>query len=272
MKEAKVGYSNTESGTVIYLNVQFNKEGTQILKDITNTYIKTTDEEGNEETKEVSFKIDDTIILTTYFEEEITNGAVQFSMGATNSTEELNEYIKETSILAILLNTGELPITYTIEDMYYMMSDITVETFLIPTIIIGIIIIIAIIFLIAKYKKNGLLATICFIGYIATLLLIIRYTNVIINLTGIAGIIISILLNYIFTVYLLNSYRKEDNKIITQALCILIPAIIISVILSFAKWLNIYSFGMVTFWGILVTIIYNFIITKKLIELSNKNN
>ena len=142
LKEAKVGYSNTESGTVIYLNVQFNKEGTQILKDITNTYIKTTDEEGNEETKEVSFKIDDTIILTTYFEEEITNGAVQFSMGATNSTEELNEYIKETSILAILLNTGELPITYTIEDMYYMMSDITVETFLIPTIIIGIIIII----------------------------------------------------------------------------------------------------------------------------------
>lgn len=273
LKEAKVGYSNTESGTVIYLNVQFNKEGTQNLKDITNTYIKTTDEEGNEETKEVSFKIDDTIILTTYFEEEITNGAVQFSMGATNSTEELNEYIKETSILAILLNTGELPITYTIEDMYYMMSDITVETFLIPTIIIGIIIIIiAIIFLIAKYKKNGLLATICFIGYIATLLLIIRYTNVIINLTGIAGIIISILLNYIFTVYLLNSYRKEDNKIITQALCILIPAIIISVILSFAKWLNIYSFGMVTFWGILVTIIYNFIITKKLIELSNKNN
>lgn len=272
LKEAKVGYTNTESGTVIYLNIQFNKEGTQILKDITNTYIKTTDEEGNEQTKKVTFKMDDTTILSTYFEKEIANGSVQFSMGATTSTEELNEYLKETSNLAMLLNTGNLPISYTIEDMYYMMSDITEEMFLIPTIIVGTLLIIGIIFLIVKYKKNGLLASICFIGYIATLLLILRYTNVVINLTGIAGIIASILLNYIFTVYLLNTYKKEENKILVQVLFILIPATIISVILSFAKWLNIYSFGMVMFWGILITVIYNFIITKRLIELSNKNN
>ncbi|MGN1269604.1 MAG: hypothetical protein ACI4UU_01875 [Clostridia bacterium] len=272
LKKAQVGYTNTESGTVIYLNIQFNKEGTQILKDITNTYIKTTDEEGNEQTKKVTFKMDDTTILTTYFEEEIANGTVQFSMGATTSNKELNEYIRETSNLAMLLNTGNLPISYTIEDMYYMMSDITEEMFLIPTIIVGALIIIGIIFLIVKYKKNGLLASVCFIGYIAALLLILRYTNVVINLTGIAGIIVSILLNYVFTVYLLNSYKKEESKILVQALFVLIPATIISVILSFAKWLNIYSFGMVTFWGILIAIIYNFIITKNLIELSNKNN
>lgn len=272
LKKAQVGYTNTETGTAIYLNIQFNKEGTQILKDITNTYIKTTDAEGKEQTKKVTFKMDDTTILSTYFEEEIANGTVQFSMGATTSTEELNEYLKETSNLAMLLNTGSLPISYTIENMYYMMSDITEEMFIIPLAVLGALLLIGIIFLIIKYKKNGLLATICFIGYVAILLLVLRYTNVVINLTGIAGLVLAILLNYIFTIYLLNSYKKEDSKILIQGLFVLIPATIISVILSFSKWLNIYSFGMVTFWGILITAIYNFIITKKLIELSNKNN
>lgn len=272
LKKAQVGYTNTNSGTAIYLSIEFNKEGKQILKDITNTYTKTTDEEGKEQTKKVTFKMDDTTILTTYFEEKIENGIVQFSMGTTTSTEELNEYLKEASNLAMLLNTGNLPISYTIENMYYMMSDITEEMILASLAVIGALILIGIILIIIKYKKNGLLAAIGFIGYIATLLLVLRYTNVVISLTGIAGLILSILLSYIFIVYLLNSYKKEDSKILTQALFVLIPVTIIAVILSFSKWLNIYSFGMVTFWGILITVIYNFIITKNLIELSNKNN
>ena len=47
IKKAEVGYINDTTGTSVYLNIQLNKEGTQIFKDITNTYVQTTDDEGN---------------------------------------------------------------------------------------------------------------------------------------------------------------------------------------------------------------------------------
>lgn len=53
IKEAKVGYNSTESGTTVYLTIQFNKEGTEKLKEVSNTFIKTTDEEGNDTTKKL---------------------------------------------------------------------------------------------------------------------------------------------------------------------------------------------------------------------------
>ena len=266
IENAKVGYNTTETGTAIYLSIQFNKEGSQILKDITNTYIKTTDEEGNEQTKKVDFKVDDTAILSTYFEDEIANGIIQFSMGESTSSEDIENYLKEASNLAMLLNTGALPINYSIENMYYIASNITEDMLYIPAIIVAILILIGLVVLIIKYKLKGTYASISFIGFIALLLLALRCFNVVININGIVALLFAILLNYIFTVYLLSSYKKENNKILTRGIYILIPAMIMSVILCFAKWLPLNSFGMVIFWGILLIIIYNLTITKKLIK------
>ena len=51
IKKAQVVYNSTDSGISVYLTIQFNKEGTQKLKEYSNTFIKTTDEEGKETTK-----------------------------------------------------------------------------------------------------------------------------------------------------------------------------------------------------------------------------
>ena len=283
VKKAQVEYSTDTNGTMVYLTIQLNKEGTQVFKDITNTYIKTTDEEGNETTKNITLKIDDSTLLNTYFESEISNGIIQMSIGnASTDSATIQSYIQEASNIAVLLNSGNLPLTYTIEENRYVMSDITEEMFYIPVIIIGVIILIGIIFLIVKYRKNGFLSRIALIGYIATLLLVLRYTNVVLTMEGMIAIIIAIVLDYIFTVYLLNLIKQNESKTMVEAsktfkealiktLFVFIPAAVTAIVLCFAGWLPIYSFGMVAFWGLLIIVLYNLIITKTLI-VDTKNN
>ena len=273
LKEAQVGYSNSgTAGTTVYLSFIFNDDSAQKLKEITNTYVTTTNEDGEEESKEVSINIDGSALLTTSFDEEISDGRLPLTLGTATDNDTLSEYIEQASNIAVLLNNGELPIEYTIEQNRFIKSDIELNDMLIPGIIIGVILVIAFIILLVKYKKLGLLGIISFVGYIAVLLIIIRYTNVVITMEGIMGLLISAILNYILLVCVLQNLKKKDknkaeyknafNKSMLSMILVLIPTIIIGIVLCFASWLPIYSFGTVLFWGILIMLIYNEIVTR----------
>ena len=107
IKQVKTMYANTDNGTSIYLNIEFNEEGKEILKNISNEYKvpekveennddneeNTTDEkeenseENEKESKEVTIKIDGSTVLSTQFEKEITNGSIQLSVGGETKTQ-----------------------------------------------------------------------------------------------------------------------------------------------------------------------------------------
>lgn len=271
IKKAQVVYNSTDSGISVYLTIQFNKEGTQKLKDISNTFIKTTDEEGNETTKKISIKIDNTTVLSTYFSEEISTGMIQLTFGtASSKSEDLRNYVQEANNLATLLNTGNLPIAYTVDENRYILPDIGNETFFVPAIIVLSIMVIAVLFLIIKYRVKGILGALSFIGYIASLLIIIRLTNVVVSIEGMVGILISIALNYVFIVYLLNGKKKEEQEFTYKQgfinfLFVLIPIAVTTISFSFISWIPIYSFGMTMFWGIVLIMLYNVILTKPLL-------
>lgn len=269
IKEAYVGYSSTSSGVTVYLTIQFDKQGTEKLKEISNTFIKTTDEEGNDTTKKIKVKIDDSEMLNTYFTEEISNGMIQLSFG-TATGNSLATYAQEAKNLETLLNAGNLPIVYEADENHYVLSDINKDMLFIPTIVIMSLLVIGIIILIVKYKVKGLLGAISIIGYIAAFLIIVRLTNVVITLEGVAGIITSIILEYISIMYALNKMKENTdltcNQCFTKFLPILVPIAISTVILCFVKWLPIYSFGMTMFWGIILVIVYNHVVTKLLVS------
>lgn len=271
IKKAQVVYNSTDSGISVYLTIQFNKEGTQKLKDISNTFIKTTDEEGKETTKKISIKIDNTTVLSTYFSEEISTGMIQLTFGtASSKSEDLRNYVQEANNLATLLNTGNLPIAYTVDENRYILPDISNETFFVPAIIVLSIMVIAVLFLIIKYRVKGILGALSFTGYIASLLIIIRLTNVVVSIEGMVGILISIALNYVFIVYLLNGKKKEEQEFTYKQgfinfLFVLIPIAVTTIIFSFISWISIYSFGMTMFWGIVLIMLYNVILTKPLL-------
>lgn len=295
IKQVKTMYANTDNGTSIYLNIEFNEEGKEILKNISNEYKvpekveednennedNATDEteentdENEEDSKEVTIKIDGSKVLSTQFEKEITNGSIQLSVGgATKTQAELQTYVKEAGYVEKVLNSGSLPVEYKITANRYVKSNITTNMYNIAIIIFGALILIALVYLIIKYKKNGLLTAIAYIGYIAVLLLVIRYTNVILTIEGIFGLVVALAINYIFNVYILDYISKSEdkaeletnfNRAFTKIAIALIPILIVSVILILTSWLQIYSFAMIIFWGLAITVIWNIILTKTLI-------
>lgn len=275
----KYGYvSSNSNATTVFLSIQFNKEGTEKLKEISNTYVKSLDEDGKDNSKKVKIAVDEVTLVESAFEQENSTGELQLSIGqASTSSADINGYIKQASNLAVLLNSGVMPITYTLDVNRFVYSEIPQELIYIVAIAIGAIILVTLIIMIIKYKKNGFLAAIAFIGYVAFMLLAIRYTNVMLTLDGLLAIVASIIVNFTFTFYLLSLINKDYKdkekievaidfqKALTRMIFVLLPLIIMTVILCFANWLPLYSFGMVMFWGIITLLIYNIVITRTLI-------
>lgn len=281
LKEAKVQYSTSTSGTTVYLTIEFNKDAVEKLKNISNTYISSTDAEGKTTTKKVKMTLDDSTIISTYFQEEISTGIIQLSMGTSTNTSEIQSNIQSASNMAVLLNTDPMPLTYTMETNRFVYSDITAETLKIVIVGLCIVALIMSICMVIKFKKNGLMGVIADIGFTAVLLLAIRYGNVEISLAGIFAIAIAVIVEYIVTGLILNEYSKKYEKEILIknikhlmgriAIC-LVPFVVMAVTFALISWEEIASIGMILFWAIIIMIIYNtLMLVLKIFESNNGN-
>lgn len=307
LKSVKAGYgTNSYGNTTIFLNFQFNKEGTNKFKDITNKYVETTvttesseenqnttTEETNTESantentntesesqasepktttvkKQVKLEVDDSTLITTYFDSEITNGLLQLSVGSkSNATaSELQESLISANSIAALLDNGQIPVVYEITQNRYVASEVQNDN-------IGLFIALSIIaatagmiYLIIKFKEKGILTSIGLVGYIAILLLVLRYTNVIITIDGLVAIVLSTVLAYMAIIKILKYNEKiEDkkeafNRAMKKLILIYVPIAVIAIVFTFNAWLPIFSFGMVMFWGLVINVLYNLIFTR----------
>lgn len=281
LKEAKVQYSTSTSGTTVYLTIEFNKDAVEKLKNISNTYISSTDAEGKTTTKKIKMTLDDSTIISTYFQEEISTGIIQLSMGTSTNTSEIQSNIQSASNMAVLLNTDPMPLTYKMETNRFVYSDITAETLKIVIVGLCIVALIMSICMVIKFKKNGLMGVIADIGFTAVLLLAIRYGNVEISLAGIFAIAIAVIVEYIVTGLILNEYSKKYEKEILIknikhlmgriAIC-LVPFVVMAVTFALISWEEIASIGMILFWAIIIMIIYNtLMLVLKIFESNNGN-
>lgn len=273
IKEARVGYASASTGTSVYLSIEFNKDSKEKLREISTTYVTTTNEEGEETEKQVELKMDGSTMLSTSFADELADGILPINMGTATDNTTLNTYMQQASNIAILINNGPLPLEYESDQNRFIQSDLSLEDAIVPGIVLAVILVIGFIVLIIKYKKLGLAAIVSFIGYVAIVLLALRIFNIVITLEGICAIVASMLLNYILLAYLLNTLSKADtaewktafNKAILSIIFVLVPVLIIGIVLCFAAWMPTFSFGTVTFWAILIMILYNISITKALV-------
>lgn len=274
LKEVKGGYGTNSSGTtIVFLNLQFNKEGSEKFKNITNTYRETTKEvEATEQeeaktetvTKEISIKIDDTALLSTHFDEEISNGLLQLSLGSSTSSstssDQIQDYLLEANSMEATLDPGKMPIVYEVEQNKFIFSNITLEEFKIVILAMSIVITIGIIYAIFKYKFIGLLASISLIGYIALYLIAIRYFNAQITIGACISILFSIVLSYAMLIQILK--QKQVIEVIKQSTLKYIPILIIAIVFTFMNK----AIGVTLFWGIVISILYNYIVTNLLIK------
>ena len=271
IKTAGVVYGQVDStNTAVYLQIKFNKEGAKKLEEISKTYIEktveTTNEEGEKEetteAKEVSILLDGEEIRTTHFGDTLTGGILNVPIGSGSNSETIQTYMTAAGKLAILLNDGVLPITYVETDH---INEKNINIFENKILIYSLILIVALVFIysVIKLKAKGILALLLEIGYVSLLLLTIRYTNTIITPEGIAGILLSIIINYMYIYKAFNNLNLRFVKEITANFALkLIPIYIIAVIFTFGTIANVTSFGMTLVWGIIIMYLYNLSITQ----------
>ena len=317
--------TTTAAGTSVYLQIEFDKEGTKKLETVSTTYssnsvdsnttetnttdtnstdantatentatnestdntttntentTKTDNSSTSSEPKQVTLRIDDTEMMTTSFDEPMRTGRMQLTVGtSTSDASTLNDNLDRASNIAAIIGEGNLPIEYDLASNEYILTDITEQQVLYALIAILAIVVIGILVWIFRFKLMGLLSGFAYIGLAAIYLLIIRYTNVAISLEGAFGILVILILNYIFISMLLKKIKNQSKKPTKEEVKLaeketfkeffmrIVPICIAIIVFCFVQWTPISSFGMVMFWGIALIAIYNYIVTDSLLKI-----
>ncbi len=274
VKQASCVYGNTATGTVVYLNIEFNKEGTKKFENITKTYISSTNEEGTTQTKNVSIELDGESMIKTYFNETISNGVLPLTIGsASTSSEEITSYIRQANQVAGLIDAGVMPVQYELVENNYMSPSIDTTIIKIIVGVIGIILVIGFINWIVRYKVNAVFSIISYLGFVAITLLAIRYANVVISLEAIVAVIFLLIASYMIFTYTLKQFAKKDanqfdviKETYKRYASVFAPVLIMAVVFTFMNWLPISSIGMNLFWGITILVIYYYIVVRLLFD------
>lgn len=277
LEKAEVLYSQGDFETAVFLQMSFNEEGTAKLKELNEIYVEKTvtqtNEEGVEEdvteSKVVWVIVNDAFLGTATIPNILYEDKLTLTFGLSNDNNEIQTAVQEAQKQAILLNSGVAPLVYDYTNEVKE-TNISQKMIFILAAIIGVIFTVASIYLIIKFKENGFVATYFQVGFLSALLLILRLTGVVITMEGIAGILISIVLEYIFTYIVLKNllagtegmYKEANLAFFLKTL----PVYVVAVVFAFATRAHISSFGTTLFWGILMIYVYNFIFSKYVFE------
>lgn len=269
VKKAQALYT-ANSSYQVYLEIDFNDEGAEILDNISKKYVRSTDETDSTTEKDVELRLDDATLLKTYFGDELDQGILQITMGsATTDYEAFTESYKTAQQFANIINSGKTPNKLALSSDNFVQSQITDKEVMYAKIAFAVLVIIASVGLVVKYKKDGILAGIASIGYIALTMLVIRYTNVTIALNSTLAILGITAVNYAFMFDFLNRKKTDSSKhafleSIKRLNVAIIPLWVVAIIFTFMTNIAISSVGMILFWGLFVHCIYSFAITRTL--------
>lgn len=302
LKSAKVGYAATE-GYTVYLQLEFNKEGKEILKNISKEYIETvvekeekatdsiaenttadvtstennTTTEPEKEIKYIDIKLDDQVIKTTYFGEELPTGFIQIplSQNITNA-DDLNAATKSATAIATIINSGNMPNRYVLQSDNFLQASIKSEVFDYIKIALVVIISVLSLVLIIKFKFNGLVGAILNIGYLAAVSLAMRYTGVIVTISCVITVIGVILINFGFMYILLNLMKNGTKakyayiEAMKKLYLSIIPVGIVAFVFTFMQNASVIGIGMILFWGIIIQALFNVVFTRNVYVLNEK--
>ena len=290
VKSVKFGQQNTgtSSSSSLIMGIEFNSKGTKKFRNITKEYQNELAENSTEESnttnstnttenstdssekkdKKVKIKIDDAEILTTDFSEVIDNGVLTLTVGNANDETQRNGALN----IGAIIQNEPLPVKYQVEGNTYTESSIDENTLKVIIYCLVVIALVIALVLIVKYRTMGILQAILSVGYIGLLLIVIRYANVVESLDGILSIFVCYVINSIFAFMISKVLSNKDltkkvskksvNNVIKKYGLIIIPELIIATVCLFTSWSAIFSFGMILFWGVVISFVYNVAVTK----------
>ncbi len=226
--------------------------------------------------KQVTLKIDDSEMLSTRFPEIIDNGVLNLTIGNSTDSDEIKNSLYGGYNIAAMLENDPMPLEYEVTENVYIESNIDKNNIMTIIEVLACIAIVISIVMIIKFKMKGLLASILSVGFVAFLLIVIRYTNVTVSIEGIMAVGLAFIINTVFNYILLKNIKSKDlskderiekyyDAMKKYALS-LIPVLLLSIVCCFTNWDTIYSFGMVIFWTIIISLLYNLTVTNLLVR------
>lgn len=290
-------YANVKGyGSIVELNFVFTKDATKKFNDIKNTYELYTEKEQEEnqteeaaseetdptalvdnsgvEERKVTMYLDGTSLYSTTLEDFVkyaSSGTLPLSIGGySDDTKVLESALKQANITKSLILTENLPVKYkTTATTSNIHSNISKKSI---AIVFAIILLVMCVFLIVKHKLAGIYGSLIIIGFISTLLLIVRFSNVALTISSICSVALMAVLQFIYILKLLKGSitSKKFNEKTVDFIKMLIPTFLMAIAISFAKTIELIGFGEVIFWGIIVFVIFNNIITRAM--LTNAKN
>lgn len=292
-----VGYSTQSGKTYVVMNVNFTLSGTNKLKDITKTHqnvlventvsyttgdgeeqadgtivysgVQETDPTPTYEDKTVTLFIDDTDLMETDFSEIIDNGTLALTLGTSEDAEELTTMLWGARNIGAMLSTDYMPVQYSVSENNYVASTVDSNTIKVLVCVeIAIALAIALVFVL-KYRVKGIMQVVLSVGFMAILLLAIRYANVTLSIDGIIALGLAYVIDSVFGFVFLKTFEenkkeltKKEKKnaykeVMKKYACILVPELIFGFIGALNGWAAIYSSAMCIFWGIIISYVYN---------------
>lgn len=301
IKEAKVVYSNASTnGVTVYLDIQFDKEGKEKLAEISRTYVepeKTENEEGEnseeatnveenstETEKEdnknkVTLTLEGSEMLTTHFGEEIKNGELTISLGSGKDSDTIQEYMQQGNFYAMLINNPEMPIEYKVGASETVKGNLNGDEIYISIGILSAAVLISAIYMICRYRLNGVFGAISLTLMVALLLLCARYTSVLVSLNSIFAVILLIVVDTYLMNKILGSIKKDNSAQNTHKALIrtyleekeiIIITLVIAIVFTFMKYVGSYTFGMTVFYGAISVALSNLVFLRTVLLARSK--
>ena len=291
---AKIEKNYSKSGVTWEIN--FNNEGTKKFTKITKEYQNTlvdnnttandnsVDDAQTKSTptysgKQIKIFIDESELLATDFSEVTDNGVLKLTVGTSEDAAELKEKLYEAMNLAAIVENDSMTRQYEVKENVYVSTGVKRNVVKIIVCLEIIVAAILSLYLIAKFRLNGVMQTILDIGFMAVLLLVLRFANVIFSIEGIFTIGIAFIMNWLFSLYYCKHVENEKttnkikieklNTVIIKYVQSIAPIMIIGIVCSLTKWISILSVGTILFWACIISIVYNIALSKILIKQLN---
>ena len=271
--DSTIEYDNSKTGEVtVYLCVRFNDNGTKKLQEISQNYLKTQNED--EEQKTVDIAVESTTISSMSFENVVEDGVLKIEVGSGKDNQTVYSYANQAGFIAYIINNGEVPFDYTVTTSEFVAGELSGNVLYMIIAVFCTAVLVIIIYMILKFKTDGILAGLSLISALAIMLLLLRYTKTTISLGSFFGIASLIIVEVYFILNILNSIKNNssiDNiknvtlKTYLQRIDVIIVFLVIAVVFTFMPEIKIFSIGMTLFYGIISFAIANLVFLRSLL-------
>lgn len=260
VKKAVAGYDNNNQPLI---QLTLTKSGTTKFAEATKKYLN----------QKISIKMDDDVLTSPTVQAEITDGKAQITGSSS---------LSEATKTAELINAGALPVTLKVVESKTVSGSLGTGV-LDQTLKAGAVALaLVFIFMIAAYRRPGILASISLILFVVLLLGVFAISNVTLTLAGIAGVLLTIGMALDANVLIFERTKEElksgkptkvsvDNgfkKALSSILDSNVTTLISGFVLYFVGTGSVKGFAMTLILGILVSIFTAITVTQTLLKWS----